>query len=768
MSFEKLRFADFELDRPACQLRRDGQLIHLERIPLEVLFLLAERRGQLVSRQEILDQVWGKDVFVDVDNSINTAVRKIRQALKENPENPRFLHTVAARGYRFELPAEQLTATVAMVAPAPAPSAAVAQPETPSAQVLSGSRWGIFLLALLTLAIVLAALVRFGRVHALSEKDTIVLADFTNTTGDVIFDGTLREGLAVQLEQSPFLNLVPDAQIQQTLRMMQQPPDARLTPELATEICHRTNGAAVLQSSISQIGSQYHLVLKAVNCSTGESIAGVEAQASDKDQILSALRDASSDIRKKLGESRATLQKFDAPLVQATTPSLSALKAYSFGISKFAKGDQAGAIPLFQQAIELDPEFAMAYAGLGRSYNVQGQYQLSMDAIRRAFTLRDRANERERFEIVAEFHQFISFRTDLAIQNCELWEQSYPRDFTPHRILAFENAAVGRYERSATEFRKAMEMDPTQALPYAGLMLDYMALNRFAEAGLVYQEAQARNVHAGEVQRIRYKLAFLEGDQPMMQQLVTSLSTEPGHEFRALWEESAAAGYFGQLAAAREFARRSVDKALEQRDAGTAARMEANQAVRESLFGNSAEARRHAVAATKLGGDPAFYALAVALSSDPAQATKVVEAVAGKTPPESFVHKVTLPEFRAAIELRRGNSARVLDLLASTASSESGWLDLYMATYLRGQAYLLARRGQDAAAQFQKIIDHRGVVGTEPIGAVAHLGLARAYAMQRDTVNARAAYNDFLTLWKDADPDIPILKEAKAEYAKVQ
>ena len=771
MSLERLRFDDFELDRPAFQLRRDGQLVHLERIPLEVLFLLAERPGHLVTRQEILDRVWGKDVFVDVDNSINTAIRKIRLALKDNPESPRFVHTVPAKGYRFVAPVESPDAAAAPVPVPASPSASstslTTKPKAAALWLQPNSRGRILLLAVITLAVVLAMAVRFRRVQGLSEKDTIVLSDFTNTTGDVIFDGTLREGLAVQLEQSPFLNLVPDQQIQQTLHMMQRSPDSRLTPQLAVEICHRTNSTAVLQSSISQIGSQYHLVLKAVNCSTGESIASADAQASDKDHILAALRDASSDIRKKLGESRATLQKFEAPMVQATTPSLSALKTFSLGMSKYAKGDQAGSVPLFQQAIEQDPDFAMAYANLGRAYQVLGQDEPSKDAISKAFALRDLATEREKFDIVAVYHQMVSFRTELAIQNCELWEQTYPHDFTPHRILGFENGVLGKYERSAAEFRKAMELDPGQALPYSGLIIDYTALNRFVEAREVYQQAQARGVDAGEVQRVRYRLAFLENDTKEMSQLADSLSKVPGFEHKAFWEQSGAAAYYGRLEAARKLARESV-KALDQHDPRTAARLESDHAIREALLGNLSEARRHIAAARKLGGNPGFYALAVALSDDPAESTKVVDAVASRVPPEGYVDKVTVPEFRAAIELKRGDAARALELLEPAASVESGWFDVYQPAYLRGEAYLQAHRGREAAAEFQKIIDHRSIVATGVIGAIAHLGLARAYALQHDTSNARSTYQDFLTLWKDADPDIPILKQAKAEYARLQ
>ena len=421
----------------------------------------------------------------------------------------------------------------------------------------------------------------------LTDKDSIVLADFANRTGDIVFDDGLKQGLEVQLRQSPFLNLVSEEQVRQTMQMMQQPPDTKLTASVAREVCQRRNGAAVLQGSIAEIGTQYDLVLKAVSCSTGESLGSAEAQASDKNQVLDAIGRASSQIREKLGESLTTVQRFDTPLAQATTSSLEALKAYSLGLSKFGKGDPSGAMPLFQQAIELDPEFAMAYLDLGESYGLLGQYAHNREQVRKAFALRGHASERERFNLVAVYHQAVSLDLDRTIENSELWEQSYPRDFTPHRVLGFEYGVLGKHQRSAEEFRKAQQLDPSQALPYAGLMVDDMAMDRFTEAREVFEEAKSHNVQAGEAERKLYSLAFLEGDKETMEKLVAAMSSEPGFEMAALSEQSHTAAYFGRLKAARELAGQMTEKALREKDTASAADVESDAAFREALFGNA-------------------------------------------------------------------------------------------------------------------------------------------------------------------------------------
>ena len=599
----------------------------------------------------------------------------------------------------------------------------------------------------------------------LTARDTVVLADLTNTTGDSVFDGALRQGLEVQLGQSPFLNLASDEQTRQTLEMMKQAPDTKLTGKIAREVCQRGNGVAVLESSIAQVGTRYDLVLKATSCATGESLGTAEAQANDKNQVLDAIGKASSQIREKLGESLTTVQRFDISLAQATTPSLEALKAYSLGLAKFAKGDPAGAIPLQEQAIASDPEFAMAYLNLGQSYSVLKQYARGKEEVRKAFALRGRASEREKFNLVAVYHQFVTADFDRTIENAELWAQSYPRDFTPHRTLGFEYGVLGKHERSIEEFRKAQQLDPGQSIPYAGLMESYMHMERFADARAAFEEALAHHVEAGEPDLSRYTLAFLEGDNETMEKQAAKLSNEPGFVMPLLSSQLDIAAYFGHLKVARELASRATEMALRAKDPMLAASKESDAARREVLFGNAAEARKHVAEAAKLGGHPQTE---LVLAADAAEASRMVDAIESESPPDGYEYKIRVPELRGAIELARGNPARALELLAPFAIYDEGWFENYMFAYVRGEACLQAHRGEEAAAEFRKIIDHPGVAGNAPYGVRARLELARAYAMQGDTSKAKSAYQDFLTLWKEADPDIPILRQAKAEYSKLQ
>jgi serine/threonine protein kinase/tetratricopeptide (TPR) repeat protein len=629
-------------------------------------------------------------------------------------------------------------------------------------------RWNLLVPAVV---LVIAALVAVGFLFRsrsappLTEKDTIVLADFTNTTDDPVFDDTLRQGLAVQLGQSPLLNILPEQKVRSALKEMTRSPDEALTASVAQEVCVRTGSKSYVAGSIADLGGHYVIGLNAIHCTTGESLAREQTEAEGKSQVLAALGSAAAKLRNQLGESLSSIQKYDVPLAQATTSSLEALKAYSFGLSKFAKGDAAGAAPLFQQAIDLDADFAMAYVHLGLSYQVQGQQERTVEFLNSAFAKRNRASEREKFDISAAYYQFVTFQTDEAIQTCELWAQTYPRDFTPRRILGFENAVLGKHERSAEEFKQAMELDPSQSLPYSGLMYGYMALNRLGDARAVYQEAQDHKVDFGHPTRTRYLLAFLEGDKVMMAKFSTLLAEQPGFETIALLEESRTEAYFGHLARSRELSRQAEDNAMREGDRAAAADIHADAAMLEAQLGNVAEARQLAAAADRLGGQAA---MAMAFAGDTDLATKMAERVANHTPAGGLANRVWLPQFQAAIELKRGNPMRAVELIAPITAYEAGWFDRFMAAYLRGQAFLDAHRGQEAAAEFLKILDHRGVVLNSVIGALAHLQVGRAYVLQGDIAKASAAYQDFLTLWKDADPDIPILKQAKAEYAKLQ
>jgi eukaryotic-like serine/threonine-protein kinase len=617
------------------------------------------------------------------------------------------------------------------------------------------------------------------KAHALTDKDTIVLADFDNKTGDVVFDGTLRQGLSVQLEQSPFLSLVSDQQIQQTLQMMDQKSDAKLTPEIAREICQRTGGAAVLNGSIAEIGTQYLLTLKAANCASGESLASSEAQASDKNHVLDALGKTASEIRNKLGESLSTVQKFDTPLEQATTPSVEALKAFSSGRKVQRTEGDAAAIPFFKRAIEVDPKFALAYAWLGLVYVDIGEPSIAANYTRKAYELRDRTSESEKYFISARFHKEVTGNLETAEQSCKLWIQAYPRSSVPQDTLSGAiYPAVGQYEKGVEAGIEAIRLNPDYFASYALLMFNYISLNRLDEAKTTYEQALERKLKNPFFNVPLYQIAFLQNDAAGMAQQVARSAGTPGPEDELFGMAADTAAYSGRLRDAREFSHRAVDSAERAEEKEAAATYSALSSLREALFGNAQEARRRATLAIgRSAGRDVQYgaALALAYAADDKRAQTLADDLGKTFPEDTLVQFNFLPALRARLAVNRGNASEAIETLRAatpyelgqTTASTYGWTALYP-VFVRGEAYLAAHQGGEAAAEFQKILDHRGIVLGGPIGALARLGLARAYAVQGDTTKAKAAYQDFLTLWKDADPDIPILKEAKAEYAKLQ
>jgi serine/threonine protein kinase/predicted Zn-dependent protease len=635
-------------------------------------------------------------------------------------------------------------------------------------------RWGAVVAAIfIVVALAVGSWLFFSpKTHALADKDTIVLADFTNTTGDTVFDGTLRQGLSVQLEQSPFLSIISDQQIQQTLKMMDQKPDVKLTPEIARELCQRTGSAAVLDGSIAQIGTQYLLTLRAVNCVSGISLASTETQASDKNHVLNALGKTASEIRNKLGESLSTVQRFDTPLEQATTPSLEALQAYSSGRkTREEKADPAAAVLLFQRAIRLDPNFAMAYAALGRSYINLSENKLATENTTKAYGFRDRVSEKERFFIESAYYQSVTGDLEKARQTYELWAQTYPRDDSPPRSLAVIYSNLGLHEKALAETRESIRLDPGSGLNQANLVSALLNLNRFEEALSVAKEAQAKNPDSAFLRFYLYRISFLQNDAAGTAKQVTWGTGKPGVEETLLAFEADTAAYYGQVGNARGFSRQAVASAKRADDKEAAAGIEANAALREALFGNRAEARQRVAAALALSrGQDAQYvpALALSLAGDTVWPQKVAEDLANQSPKDTLLQFVGLPTLRAQLALSSNKAQEALESLQVAAPYESGEGFFLYPAYVHGQAYLAARQGSEAAVEFQKILGHRGVVGNHLNGALARLGLARAFALQGDTAKARAAYQDFLTLWKDADPGIPILIAAKAEYAKLQ
>ncbi len=656
--------------------------------------------------------------------------------------------------------------------------ATVAATEARSKQVLKSTRWGTVTgAALLVIGLAVGSWWVFSRKsHVLTDKDTIMLADFANATGDPVFDGTLRQGLSVQLDQSPFLRIISDQQIQQTLKMMGQKPDVKLTAQIAREICQRTASAAVLEGSIAQIGTQYLLTVKAVNCASGESMASTEAQASDKNHVLDALGKTASEIRNKLGESLSTVQKFDTPLEQATTQSLEALKALSSGNKVAHATGDAAAIPFYKHATELDPNFALAYAWLGRMYADTGEFGTAADFTRKAYELRDRTSEPEKYLISASFDMEVTGNMEKAEQTCELWIQSYPRAETPHNFLSgIIYPVFGRYEKGVEEAAEATRLNPDSPISYSILMFNYIALNRLDEAKAAYVKALEHNLNHPFFHSNLYEIAFLQNDAEGMAQQVAWGAGKPGVEDVLLASEADTAGYSGQLTKARELSRLAVASAQHAEEKEAAAGYEGDAAVREVLFGNSAEARQRTAAALALSnGRDVQYEATLALAGDGPWAQALTNDLAERFPEDTLVQSNYLPTIRALLALSRNDSSKAIKTLQAVAPYELGspgaasFAPALYPVYMRGESYLAAHHGAEAAAEFQKILDHRGIVGNDPIGALAHLGLARAYVLQGDTAKAKAAYQDFLTLWKDADPGIPILITAKAEYAKLQ
>lgn len=623
----------------------------------------------------------------------------------------------------------------------------------------------------------------------LTDKDTIVLANFTNATGDTVFDGTLRQGLSIQLEQSPFLSIISDQQIQQTLQMMGRKPDTRLTSAIARELCQRTGSAAVLEGSIAQIGRPYLLTVKAVNCASGETLASTEATAGDKNHVLVALGKVASDIRNKLGESLSSVQQFDTPLEQATTPSLEALKAFSQGLRLDITTGGDAAIPFLKHAIEIDPKFALAYAWLGIESTDTGESGIASGYTRKAYELRGQTSESEQYFISAVYYKEVTGKMEEAEQSCKLWMQAYPRAEMPHIYLsAAIYPALGEYEKAAEEARKAVRLNPDNSFSYEFLMFDDIALSRLDEAKATYDQALERKLNSPFYLVALYQIAFLRNDTAGMAQQITQSAGKMEVEDKLLGLEADTAAYFGRLRDARELSQQAMDVAARSGEKEAVATYSAVSALREGLFGNAIQARRRATLAMEHSpGVDAQYAAALALAyAGDNERARALTADLGKRYPDYTIMQFNyLPTLRAELAIRKGNAAEALGYLRAAAPYELGQstysinhkTSLYP-VYVRGEGYLAAHQGSEAAAEFQKILNHRGVVVNEPIGALAYLQLGRAYELEaqashgRDADIARAkardAYQDFLTLWKDADPGIPIFKQAKAEYAKLQ
>ena len=626
---------------------------------------------------------------------------------------------------------------------------------------------------LAALAVTLGLLWYFksGSATPLTGEDTIVVADFINTTGDPVFDGTLKQALGSQLEQSPFLSILSDIRVREALRLMNRSPDERVSKDIAREICQRQGFKAFLTGSISNIGSHYVVTLEATNAQTGDTIALEQAEADSKEQVLAALGTAATNLRKQLGESLASIQKYDKPIHQATTSSLEALKYYSNGIEQQLKGRYLDAIPSFKKATEIDQNFARAYAAMSSMYYNTRQYELAAEASRKAYELRDRVGENERLYITQAYYDNVTGELEKYLQTLEQWKSTYPRDASPPNNLAVKYNELGLFEKAAAEAREAIRLNPGSTSGYSLLAAAQLALNRFDEAKQTINQAQGHKLDSTAMRRTLFRIAFVQHDTATMQQQIDWLSGKPDDYLAQGWQSETAA-FLGQLKKSQEFSDRALESAERRDQKDVAAQIAVAAAARDALFGDCARLKEHTAKALGLTNRQVTTANAAnALSNCPdasgfAQAQNLIAELTRRSPTDTVLNKILAPLVQARMELQRDNAAQAIQLLETTRPFEG--YALFQIAYLRGQAYLKQQKGAEAATEFQKILDHRGSQPTSPIYVVAHLGLARAAALQGDTTKARKAYQDFFALWKDADANVPVLNEARKEYDQLK
>lgn len=807
-------FETFELDDSDFCLFREGRRVPLEPRALRVLLLFVQNPGKLLQKDFILEAVW-KTTFVE-ESTLTRAVAILRKQLGDDPRAPTYIETVPTLGYRFiakveasskteaaETQAEAKTILEVPMVPEthplvleaeqnghnplqllqtiPANEALPAGSSTPRQQSRSILRSSWYLLLLLLLAV--AGTVLWRRSHnraILEDKKTIVLSDFENSTGDAVFDGTLREGLTVQLEQSPMLTLVSEPRIRNTLRLMSRPPDSRLTPELAREVCQRTDSAATLDGSIASLGSQYVITLHATNCATGDILDTEQVQAARKEDVLGALSTVASSLRSRLGESIASVKSLDTPLDEATTSSLDALKAFSEADRLGNESGSAAAIPLEQRAVELDPKFATAWAMLGRLYGDVGQEESSAESTAKAYEFRDHASDRERFFIVASYEMQVTGNLEEAEQTCETWAQVYPTDAGTYGFRAGLILRVfGQYEKAVENAEHLVAIHPDFALAYHFVALNDIALGRYKDAQQIGEREAARNFNIPYYALDQFHLAFLAGDEAAMSRVVTTAEKIPGSEDMIAAQQASSFAYHGQLDRARQMSERSVDFMRQSGRQEAAARSESGAALREAFFGNREQAKQLAAAALNLSnGRDAEYgaAFALALSEEPNQAEALASDLGRRLPEDTSVRFHYVPAVRALVALDHHDAAKAIELLrvnvpyelGSPQSSFDGFYGVLYPVYVRGLAYLMLHRGNDAATEFRKILDHPGLVANDPIGALARLQLGRPYVQSGDAIRAKAAYSDFLNLWKGADQGIPVLRQAQLEFDRLE
>lgn len=613
--------------------------------------------------------------------------------------------------------------------------------------------------------------IRSRQSHALTERDSILLTDFTNTTGDPVFDDTLKQAVAVQLQQSPFLNVVSQQKVSQALHYMGRQASERLTPDIGREICQRENVKAMLTGSIAAVGSHYVIGLSAVNGITGDSLATEQVEADSKEHVLGAVGQAATELRGKLGESLASLQKFNTPVEEATTSSLEALKDFTQGDAIRDKGDERAALPVYQQAIDRDPNFAMAYARMGVIYSNGDEREKSREYTQKAYDLRERVSEVERLYITAHYYDVGTGELDKAVEVYQRWHETYPRDSFPPINLASIHLQLGDFEKAVTECSESIQLNPDSSVEYLDLAVAYIGLNRWAEAKTTIEQAEAKHVDSAPIHAHRYSIAVIERDDAAAQKELAWAKGNPDATRTFLAPQAGAALSAGRLSAARDLFRQAVEQYQRAGNQELAALYTAAIPLIEAEFGETKGMREEttqALAISRSRGALSDAALALALAGDATGAEALIVELGKNFSIDTIVTTFDIPDARAALDIHSGNFSKVVQDLEPAAPYDLA--DGLLPHYLRGVAYLGLKQGPAAGAEFQKIVDHRGAARGAgiPLYPLAHLGLARAAALSGDTARARKSYQDFLAMWKDADPDIPVLKEAQAEYAKLE
>ena len=780
---------------------RSSPFLHSPQLQRFLSFLVGETlagRGGLLKEYVVGLEVFNRANSFDprLDSLVRVEARRLREALRAYYEGegrgdpiaidvPKgaYVPTFGRREPSGAAPEPEIARPPAMPASAEPPSIGSAgdraAPAMSAGTAPRSRRAATVLLVIAAVAIGLVItwqLVRTRQVEALTERDSIVLAGFSNSTGEAIFDETLKQGLATGLEQSPFLNIVPDRRVGRLLTLMGRAPGAHLSPELARELCLRAEGKASINGSLDRVGSQYVLGLTATSCSTGDEFAHVQVEADRKESVLKALGAATSMMRGKLGESLSSVQKFQMPIEEATTSSLEALQAYSLGRKTAREKGSPADIPFYQRAIEIDPHFAAALAALGVSYINLGQPSVAADYLERASQLRERVSERERFRISAYYHQAVTGDLEKANEIYELWTQSYPREFAAYINLGLGHIWLGDYERALEDTRRALSLEPGNVLAYTNLAAISIKLGRQEEAKRALDQARDRNLTSKFLQSILCYLAFLQGDPSAPARQLTQAGNSPGDQDALLSLQADTEAYFGRLEKARDLSRRAAAAATSAGAKEAGAGWLVNAALREAEFGNAAASRTAADEAMRLapGRDVvAVAALAKARAGDAGEAEALLADLETRNPRNTAIRLYWAPTIRAAIALRNRNPNRALDILQAVlpydlASPPPVGLATLYPVYLRGEANLLAKRGAPAAEQFQRILDHPGLVLNFPLHALSCLQLARAKAVSSDRAGARRQYERLFELWKGADPGLGLLKTARAEYKNLR